>query len=143
AQVADILAERHGFKVLIFASAADKKIAQAVQRHMRHRAVNLAGETTIGELAAAIKRCRLFISNDSGPVHIASAVGVPVISIFGRKQPGLSPRRWAPTGPKDKALHGDAGCVVCLAHNCINSFACLKAVSVEDVLKTAEGMIDG
>jgi heptosyltransferase-2 len=142
AQVADMLADKYGFKVLILASASDKRIAQALQQHMRHRPVNLAGKTSVGELAAAIKRCRLFISNDSGPVHIATAVGVPVLSIFGRKQPGLSPRRWAPIGLKDRFLHADAGCVVCLAHNCKNSFACLKAVSVEDVVKTAEEMID-
>ena len=141
AQVADILADKYGFKVIIFASARDKRIAQALKEHMRHSVINLAGRTSVGELAAAIKRCRIFISNDSGPVHIACAVGVPVISIFGRKQPGLSPRRWAPVGVKDKVLHRDAGCIVCLAHNCRKDFAFLKAVSVEDVIKAADEII--
>ncbi|MCK9572133.1 MAG: lipopolysaccharide heptosyltransferase II [Candidatus Omnitrophica bacterium] len=138
ALVADKLADRYGFKVLIFASAKDKKIAQAVQENMRHQPINLAGKTSVGELAAAIKRCQLFISNDSGPVHLACALGVPVIVIFGRKQPGLSPRRWGPLGIKDKILHGQANCDICLAHNCKNDFACLKSIGVEDVLKAAE-----
>ncbi|MDI6605623.1 MAG: glycosyltransferase family 9 protein, partial [Candidatus Omnitrophota bacterium] len=80
---------------------------------------------------------------DSGPVHIASAVGTPVISIFGRSQAGLSPRRWGPLGAKDKVLHKSVGCVECLAHNCLREFACLKAITVEDVLEAAELILKG
>ena len=87
------------------------------------------------------KRCRLFISNDSGPVHIATAVGTPVISIFGRNQPGLSPKRWGPVGENDKALHKDAGCIECLAHNCIRGFLCLKEISAADVLNMVDLVI--
>lgn len=96
--------------------------------------VNLTGMTNISQLASILKRSDLFISNDSGPVHMAVALAVPVISIFGRKQPGLGPKRWGPLGAKSVYLQKDVGCQVCLAHNCKKDFACLKSVDPKDVL---------
>ncbi len=141
AQVADSLKERYGFRVLVLAGSKDIAKAQAVVGNMRHPAVNLAGKTSVAQLASVLKRCQIFISNDSGPVHIASAVGTPVISIFGRNQKGLSPRRWGPLGLKDKVLHQEVGCIECLAHHCQKSFACLKAITVADVLKAADSIL--
>jgi lipopolysaccharide heptosyltransferase II len=138
AEVADRLMEKYGFKVLLIAGPKDIKIAQEVIKKMRHPAVNLAGKTSVSQLATILKKCQLFISNDSGPVHIASAVGIPVISIFGRNQKGLSPLRWGPLGRKDRVLHKEVGCIECLAHNCVKEFACLKAISVEEVLNTVD-----
>jgi ADP-heptose:LPS heptosyltransferase len=107
---------------------------------MHQPAINLAGKISVAQLASALKRCSLFISNDSGPVHIASAVGTPVISIFGRNQKGLSPTRWGPRGPKGRFLHKGMGCIRCLAHNCLKEFACLKTITVNDVLNAAESL---
>ncbi|MFH0935504.1 MAG: lipopolysaccharide heptosyltransferase II, partial [Candidatus Omnitrophota bacterium] len=123
AEAADKLAKEYKLKVLVVAGPKDIVQAQAVIKKMHTPALNLAGRTSISHLASILKKCRLFISNDSGPVHIASAVGTPVISIFGRSQAGLSPRRWGPLGAKDKALHKDVGCIECLAHNCVREFA--------------------
>jgi ADP-heptose:LPS heptosyltransferase len=108
---------------------------------MNHPAVDLAGETSVSQLASVLKRCSLFISNDSGPVHLASAVGTPVVSIFGRSQQGLSPKRWSPLGGKSRILHKSAGCIECLAHNCVKEFSCLKAITADDVIKAAEELI--
>ena len=108
---------------------------------MRNKPIFFCDPTSLGELAALFKKASLVISNDSGPAHIASGVGVPVISIFGRNQPGLSPRRWGPLGRLDKYLHKDVGCIQCLAHNCKKEFACLKAISVEDVFSAAESIL--
>lgn len=99
-----------------------------------NRIINLTGKTTISQLASILNRSSLFISNDSGPVHMAVALGTPVISIFGRKQPGLGPRRWGPLGEKSIFLHKDVGCEVCLAHDCKKGFACLKAIDPKEVL---------
>jgi heptosyltransferase-2 len=99
--------------------------------------INFTGRLTISQLASFLKRCCLFISNDSGPVHIASSVGTPVISIFGRKQPGLAPKRWGPLGKLDKVVHKDVGCTVCLAHNCNKNFLCLRSISPEEVYQLA------
>ncbi|MCM8797206.1 MAG: hypothetical protein NC923_04935, partial [Candidatus Omnitrophica bacterium] len=69
------------------------------------------------------------------------AVGTPVISIFGRNQPGLSPRRWGPLRGKSVFLHKQVGCIECLAHNCQKEFLCLKAITVDDVLVAADSIL--
>jgi len=95
--------------------------------------INITGSTSISQLASLIKHSNLLISNDSGPVHMAVALGIPVISIFGRNQPGLSPRRWAHSNAKSVFLHKNIGCQVCLAHDCKREFACLKAIDPKEV----------
>jgi ADP-heptose:LPS heptosyltransferase len=75
-------------------------------------------------------------------VHIATAVGTPNIVMFGRKQPGLGPMRWKPTGKDDITLHKDVGCEVCFAHDCENSFRCLKAISVDEVFGAVEKLLN-
>jgi len=142
ARVADQIASEYGMKILIVAGTKDAELAQKVAAQTKSPLINLAGKTSVSQLASILKRCRLFISNDSGPVHISSAVGTPVISIFGRNQKGLSPSRWGPTGKKDKFLHKDIGCVTCLAHLCNKDFACIKAITAEEVLQAAKSILD-
>lgn len=141
AEAAEKLAEKYHFKILIVAGPKDAAVAEAVQRKMHLAPTNLAGKTSVSQLASVLKRCTLFISNDSGPVHVASAVGTPVISLFGRAQAGLSPKRWEPVGMLDEILHKDVGCIECLAHNCKKEFACLKAISVDEVVKVANTIL--
>ena len=141
AQVADKLAQQYGFKVVIVSGAGDIQKAETVIKNMHIKALNLAGKTSISQLASLLRRSQLFISTDSGPMHVASALGVPVITIFGRSQAGLSPQRWGPLGEKSRILHKTVGCTICLAHNCQKDFACLKATTVEDVLSAAESIL--
>jgi len=109
---------------------------------MRNKPVFFCGQTTLGILAALFKKSGMVISNDSGPVHVASGVGAPVISIFGRKQKGLSPVRWRPLGDKAIAIHKDVGCIECLAHDCKKGFLCLKAISAEEVFEKAKNLLE-
>jgi len=141
AQVADILAQRHGFKVVVVSGPKEITLAHSLLSQLKSPALDLAGKTSVSQLASILKRCQLLISNDSGPVHVASAVGTPVVSIFGRKQKGLGPRRWGPVGKRDRVLHKDVGCIECLAHNCVKEYACLKAISVDEVVKVAEEIL--
>lgn len=141
-RVADELMERYGFKAVIIGGPQDVKTVKQMHQAMLKTPIILSEEHSLGEFAALLKRCKIFISNDSGPVHIAVAVGTPVISIFGRSDPGLSPKRWAPTGPKDMVIHKDVGCPQCLAHNCEINFKCLEAITVEDVLAAAEALLN-
>jgi len=142
AEAADKLAEKYGFKILIVSGPKDLALVENVIKSMKSPALSLAGKISLSQLASILKRASLFISNDSGPVHICSAVGTPVISIFGRRQKGLSPKRWGPVGEKDKVLHKDIGCVECLAHNCRKEFTCLKAITVNDILSCAESILN-
>ena len=141
AKVSDALAGSLKARIIIVSSMENKEFAASVARGMKYEPVNLAGRTGVAALTALISKCRLFISNDSGPVHIACAVGTPVISIFGRKDPGLSPRRWGPTSHKSRVFHKDVGCKVCLAHKCEVGFRCLGAVSPDEVLAGARELL--
>ncbi|MFC1754571.1 glycosyltransferase family 9 protein [Thermoproteota archaeon] len=109
----------------------------------REETVNLTGKTSLAQLASVLKQSDLFISNDSGPVHMAVAVGVPVISIFGRKQPGLGPKRWGPIGDANVYLHKDVGCQVCLAHDCNKSFDCLRSINPKEVMECVDKFLSG
>jgi heptosyltransferase-2 len=133
AKVADALIEQTGCKVII----EDVKFARNVQDNMKHKSIILQG-ASLQQAAALFKRCKFLISTDNGLAHIAAAVGTPCISIFGRKQAGLSPIRWKPLGQNVVVLHKDVGCIDCLAHNCKKHFACLEAISVDEVLGAAK-----
>lgn len=132
-QLADRIIEKRGCKIVI----EDIKFADTVQNHMKHKAI-LLKKSTLPQAAALFKRCKLFISTDNGLAHIAAAVGTPCVSIFGRKQPGISPTRWKPVGENVVVLHKDVGCEECLAHNCKKDFACLKAITVDEVFDAAK-----
>lgn len=140
-RVADVLAERYNVKIVIICDDKDKPISDAVSSSMKRPCVNLSGQTSVADLASVLRRAKIFISNDSGPVHIACAVGTPVVAIFGRRNRGLSPERWSPSGDRDMVLHKDVGCNECLAHNCKIGFKCLEAISAEEVIAAANKIL--
>jgi heptosyltransferase-2 len=140
AAAGDRLADK-GYKVVILGGKADVRIAQEVIKHMRSPVIEMVGNNNISQAASFLRRCSLFISTDTGPMHVASSIGVPVIAILGRNQPGLSPTRWGPHNKNSIVLHKDVGCIQCRAHNCKKEFHCLKAITVEDVVKSAETLL--
>jgi len=140
-RVADELMDKYNVKIVIIGGPSDVKTVREVETGMLLSPIILSEAHSLGEVAALLKKCKLLISNDSGPVHIAVAVGTPVVSIFGRLDPGLSPQRWGPVGPNDIVIHKDVGCERCLAHNCKLSFKCLDAITIEEVLSAAEHLL--
>jgi heptosyltransferase-2 len=137
AHLIDQLITTYDVKVLIVADTIHRFLSEEVVRLAHTNPLDCSGRFNLSELASLIKRCALFISNDSGPVHIAVAVGTPVVAIFGRNQPGLSLRRWGPLGKRDVVLHKETNCHPCLAHDCKSQFKCLEAITVEEVLEHA------
>lgn len=142
AQVVDKLSAEFKAKIVIVAGTDDADISSSLSSLVHCPLIDATGKTSVSELASLLRRCSLFIANDSGPVHIAATLGVPTVAIFGRSQPGLSPRRWGPIGKDSIILHKDAGCGSCSAHNCQNDFTCLKAISVQEVLAAARRLLN-
>lgn len=103
---------------------------------------NLAGKTTLPELAALLSGAALFIGNDSGPLHLAEACGVPSISFFGPETPNL----YGPRGEKHTVFYDRPHCSPCLNvfyakdNNC-NDNICLKAISVEQVIQKTRSVV--
>jgi len=141
ARLGDCLVERFNIKLILVSSQCQVKIGEEVRRLMKNKPLFLCGKTSLGELGALFKKASLFISNDSGPVHIACAVGSKVVSIFGRNEKGLSPTRWRGLSDKNIVLHKDVGCVECLAHKCKKDFLCIRSISVEEVLQKASELL--
>jgi len=140
AAVADRLAEK-GYRIIILGGPGDNKITDQVFKNMRQPVINMVGNNNISQAASLLRRCQVFISTDTGPMHIASSIGIPIVAIFGRKDKGLSPVRWGPMSKKSCVLQKDPGCRICLAHNCKKGFLCLQAVTVDDVVQAAESLL--
>lgn len=140
-ELSNELAKRYNAKILVISGPKDSQKIEGFIKSLDN-AIDAGGKVSVGGLAWLLKKSRLLISNDSGPVHIAASVGTPVIAIFGRSQPGLSPKRWGPVGRNDIFLQRSAGCEICLAHNCVKDFSCLKAIKVEDVLDAVKKFKD-
>ncbi len=138
-QLIRILKENGYLKIVIITAADEIEFGQGIVEE--NEVIDLRGKLRICEIGSLLKRSALFISNDSGPVHIAASLSVPVISIFGRKDPGLSPLRWRPLGEKSFYFHKDVGCQNCLAHNCDKGFLCLEEITPQEVAKKAIALL--
>ncbi len=135
------LAAVHDAEFFAVGSAQEHALVQRLQARSPAPVHDLSGRLSLAMTGALFRRTRLLISNDSGPAHIASAVGAPVVSIFGRNQPGLSPLRWRPLGENSRVVWKNVGCDPCLAHDCEIHFLCLDVISEEEVMKEAAALL--
>ncbi len=140
ARVASELAQRPGVKIVVVGGKENTPIVQAMAKHLSYPFLDATGQTSLGQLAAILARCRVLISNDSGPVHLAAGLKIPVVAIFGRNQAGLSPTRWGPWGTPNRILHKEVGCDVCLAHRCQIQFKCLTEISPAEVVAAVDAL---
>ncbi len=141
ATLIDRLGQLSGVRVAVVAQAAHRAVTQELVSMVRVSVIDFTGVFDLSQLASLFKRCRLVVSNDSGPMHLAVAVHTPVIAIFGRNQPGLSPKRWGPLGPRDVIVHKKMDCDPCLAHACTRGFRCLEAISVDEIFRHAQKIL--
>lgn len=136
AAVADALAAR-GFTVVLVGGPGDVDFAAAIVQAARAPLVNLAGRTTLRDLIGIFTRARAAFGPDSGPMHIAAAVGIPVVSLWG----ATSAQRSAPWGSEAHVLVGEAPCMPCYLKRCPIGRLCMEHIGVADVL--AELPADG
>ncbi len=130
-------------EIFVIGTRSDRTIANQIRQASTIPFHDLTGRLSLSGLAELLRKSQLLISNDSGPVHMACAVGTPVVSIFGRKQDGLSSKRWGPLGEKSKVVWKDVGCTQCLAHQCQIQFLCLDAISADEVFQAAQDLQPG
>jgi heptosyltransferase-2 len=128
---------------LIFGGPADLAVAQEIELGIQKASaktadaaapVNLAGKTTLRELCVLLKMCRVVLTNDSGPMHVAAAVGTPVVVPFGSTSPELT----GPGLPGDahhQLLTANAPCSPCFLRTCPIDFRCMTGISVDRVVQ--------
>ena len=139
ARVADHMAQSRDMKILLLGNEADRPVAGEVAHAMERPAVDWSGATDLAMLPAAVRRCALLVSNDSGPMHVATAVGTPVVGVFGATHPRLG---FAPVGPADTAVTLDLPCSPCSLHGnraCrFRTHACMEELEPRRVISEAE-----
>ncbi len=123
-RLAALLPERS----IVVGSKADADIADTVVAHSGGKAVSMAGKTDLRELICLIRGARYAVSNDSGPMHIAAAVGKPVVAVFGP----TNPVRTGPYGRGHRVVQATLSCGPCYKKTC-RDLRCMEAVSVEQV----------
>ena len=126
----DMLSQR-GFRPILFGSGAEVPLADDIASRTRRPPVVAAGRTDLRQLAALISQCEAFVSGDSGPLHVATAVGVPAIGIYGP----TDPRRFGPVGPGSTVLCIYPACCPCGHHPTCERIDCLRAVRPDEVLE--------
>ncbi len=134
AELSDKISKELGGQIVIFGGPDDIEIANSVEKNMKQRAINIAGKTTLKQLAASIKRCRIFITNDSGPIHIAAAMNIPVVEIFG---PTIKQFGFFPYSKNAIVIEKNVPCKPCSPHGpnkCPKKhFDCMNKITVGEV----------
>lgn len=128
-------------KILVVANKKEEELTKNFKERFGEDFIDLTGRLNISRIISLFKRLSLFVGNDSGLIHISSALKIPVVAIFGRADPGLSPQRWKPLGPYSVYIHKNLGCKPCLAHNCEKNFLCLKRITPQEVYKLSLSLI--
>ena len=132
AELADRLASEYTCQVLIVGSRDEEALAQRIHEAATSRPISIAGLTTLKQFASIVKRAALFVGNDSGAMHIAAAVGTPMVALFGPS----SPDEWGPRGGRVKVLYKGLDCRACFHPTCQRGeLNCMKQISVGEVLR--------
>ncbi|SDF68596.1 glycosyltransferase family 9 protein [Sporolituus thermophilus] len=115
-------------RILLTGGPRDKEITAYIAKQSGAACIDAAGGTTLLELAALLARCRVVLTGDTGPLHMAVALGVPTVSIFGP----TDPRKYGPLPPGHIILQGEAGCAPCHKKACRHQdVRCLRSVTPE------------
>jgi heptosyltransferase-2 len=134
AEVADALAEQYQARIVLFGAVTDLPVVQEVAADMKHSPLILAGKTTLGQFMGLIKECTLLITNDSGPMHLAAALDVPQLALFG----STSDIATGPISPVASVIKHPVECNPCFLRKCPTDFRCMKAISVAQVVEAAQ-----
>lgn len=139
AELADRLAEAYRSLVLIGGSEAERDLAESVRGQCRSSPISLAGRTSVLQYTAVLKRCALFVGNDNGPMHMAAALGVPVVGLFGPSDPAV----WGPKGGRVEVLYKGLDCRQCFHPDCFRGEQnCMKLISVDEVFAAVQRCLE-
>lgn len=137
ASLAGMLSERLGARVVLFGSAGEKGITSMISGNAGVDLIDLAGRTSLREALALIKRCGLFVANDSGLMHAAAALGRPVVAIFGPTNPTAT----APFSPLATVVRVPVDCSPCRERICPIDHRCMMRIEPEMVLDEASSLL--
>ena len=136
AEAAVSVADGGGRAVAIFGSLAERDLCEQVRAQVARRGIqshNFAGETTLARFISMAAACDVFLTNDSGAMHIASALGIPTVAVFGATNDAAT----GPTGPLARVVRNPVDCSPCLLRECPIDHRCMTGVTAGEVAQTA------
>lgn len=129
ADVATSISTQSQVQWILFGTKHDTAVSEQIATALRDHCVNRIGQTTLDQLITELGECRLLLTNDTGTMHLAALLGVPVVAIFGSTEPRLT----GPLGYGHIILRHHVECSPCFLRECPIDFRCMKAVSVQEV----------
>jgi heptosyltransferase-2 len=129
AEVASRLQMEADADVILFGTVAEAGVSAAISAEMRRPPIDLTGKTAIADLPALLSQCHIFIGNDSGAMHVAAAVGLPIVAVFGPTDPFGT----APVTPRSSIVQQKPYCSPCLLRRCPTDHRCMTAISADMV----------
>jgi ADP-heptose:LPS heptosyltransferase len=140
ASLVDLLIEKNAINVVLIGGPEEKELAEQVQEHVMHReaVVSLVGRTSLRQLPELLRACALYVGNNSGPKHIAAALGVPTIGIHSGVVDAIE---WGPIGARAVAVRRNMSCSPCYlarTEDCPRAFACMRGLEPIAVQEVAE-----
>jgi len=137
AQVGDFLQQEFQAGLVLLGGPADREAADEVQRHGRGKYLQLAGRTTLRQALTILSQLNVLITNDSGLMHAAAALGVPLVALFGSTDPGAT----GPFTQRATVLHHPQPCGPCMQRTCSLDYACLTEITADEVVAAARHWI--
>jgi heptosyltransferase II len=137
AELANRLQAQANADVILFGTSAEAAVSSAIAAGMRRSPIDLTGKTAINDLPALLSQCHLFIGNDSGAMHVASAVGLPVVAVFGPTDPFGT----APVTPRCSIVQEKPYCSPCFLRRCPTDHRCMTRVTPDAVEAAARHWI--
>ena len=134
AELADRLSSEQGSRVLVGGGPGDQKTAESIREQAQSEVTVLAGRVNVRQFAGVLTRCAMFIGNDNGAMHIAAAVGTPVVGLFGPSHPV----EWGPRAEQAAVIYKGIDCRACFHPTCLRGNEnCMRQISVDEVYAAA------
>ncbi|HZV89321.1 MAG TPA: lipopolysaccharide heptosyltransferase II [Candidatus Binatus sp.] len=137
AELANRLQAQSGTDIILFGTLAEAPVSSAIAAGMHRAPIDLTGKTAINDLPALLSQCHLFIGNDSGAMHVAAAVGLPVVAVFGPTDPYGT----APVTPRCSIVQEKPYCSPCFLRRCPTDHRCMTRVTPDAVEAAARQWI--
>lgn len=137
AALCDKMHESRRVRIIIFGGPGEEATGYRVSEAMKHPSVNLCGKTTLRETAALIERCQLLVTNDSGLMHVAAALNVPLVAIFGSTNPITT----GPSGLRSRVIRASVPCSPCLKPECPTDHKCMTDISIDRVYAAMDTLL--
>jgi heptosyltransferase-2 len=131
------LSEKWKGRVLLFGKAEEQPIAYEILKYLGARGIDLTGKTGLLQLAGLLERCHLLITNDTGTMHVATAVSTPVVALFGSTDPVTT----GPWGDEHAVVKKDVPCSPCWKRICPTDHRCMERITVEEVEEVADSLL--